>query len=257
MSLNDENKRFLIVRFSSFGDVLLTTALIRNLKKNYPNSHLTFIVKQPFNQMLDRNPYIDQIHIFKSIEQTRTKFSESHFNYFIDLQHNPLSIRLKKQIKHDHYFFYDKLSISRYAYVQFKKGNYNLPIRSVPQRYIDAVKFNLDIDSTKPDFFIDPKLSIKKYELSDESICIAPGAAHFTKQWPVESFIELINPYESKKYPFRLESNHNRTQWVPGCPDSSILAMNKDGYVFTVNGNLSTGYTPLKYVNVRLSECRA
>ncbi|MCJ7813446.1 hypothetical protein MUP95_09065, partial [bacterium] len=60
----EDPKKILIIRLSAMGDVLLTTHLLRLLKKKFPEAEIDFLVKQEYSSLISTNPYIHQIWIF-------------------------------------------------------------------------------------------------------------------------------------------------------------------------------------------------
>ncbi|MCR5440097.1 MAG: glycosyltransferase family 9 protein [Selenomonas sp.] len=59
-----DGTRILIVRLSAIGDVLHATAVVHNLKRIYPNCHLTWLVSPPADSLLQNNPDIDELLIW-------------------------------------------------------------------------------------------------------------------------------------------------------------------------------------------------
>ena len=57
--------KILIIRFSSFGDVLLTTPVIRKIKEKYPDSEIDFIVYEGFSEAVSLNPEIRNLILSK------------------------------------------------------------------------------------------------------------------------------------------------------------------------------------------------
>ena len=55
--------KFLVIRFSSIGDIVLTTPVIRCLKQQVEGSIVHFVTKQQFLPLLQANPHIDKIHL--------------------------------------------------------------------------------------------------------------------------------------------------------------------------------------------------
>jgi ADP-heptose:LPS heptosyltransferase len=60
--LQDLGMKILIVRFSSIGDIVLTTPVVRCTKQQLKNVELHYLTKKSFAPILQRNPYIDRIH---------------------------------------------------------------------------------------------------------------------------------------------------------------------------------------------------
>jgi ADP-heptose:LPS heptosyltransferase len=57
--------KVLILRFSSIGDIVLTTPLIRCVKEQVPNCELHFATKETYRGLVDTNPYLDKVHVLK------------------------------------------------------------------------------------------------------------------------------------------------------------------------------------------------
>lgn len=57
-------RRILIIKLASAGDVLRTTVILPALKKRYPESHISWLVKEPAQGLLETNPHIDRILLF-------------------------------------------------------------------------------------------------------------------------------------------------------------------------------------------------
>ena len=56
-----EQKRILIVQLAALGDCLYVTALARQIKHDYPGCHLTWAISNRCSQVIQNNPYIDDI----------------------------------------------------------------------------------------------------------------------------------------------------------------------------------------------------
>jgi heptosyltransferase-2 len=65
--------RFLVVRFSSIGDIILTTPVVRHLKKQVDDAEVHFLTKQSFAPLLEANPYIDRVHVYNGNTKTRIR----------------------------------------------------------------------------------------------------------------------------------------------------------------------------------------
>ncbi len=65
-----EPRRFLICRLDAMGDVVMTTPLFRELKRAFPASHCTVVVREPYRPLLATNPHIDCILTLPSREES-------------------------------------------------------------------------------------------------------------------------------------------------------------------------------------------
>ena len=57
--------KFLIVRFSSIGDIVLTTPVVRCLKTQVVTAEVHYLTKQSFAPIFAANPYIDKMHYLR------------------------------------------------------------------------------------------------------------------------------------------------------------------------------------------------
>ena len=69
--------KILIMRFSSFGDVLLTTPVIRAIKKKYPDATIDFAVYDTFSQAISLNPNIRKLVVFEKKKSKDKEYIKS------------------------------------------------------------------------------------------------------------------------------------------------------------------------------------
>jgi lipopolysaccharide heptosyltransferase I len=191
--------KILIIRFSSIGDIVLTTPVIRCLKKQVPDAEIHFLVKEKFFPVVEHNPYIDKIHVLAhSWETMMEELKTEEYDFIIDLHHNVKTLRLKKELKVKAFSYY-KLNIEKYIYTALKINL--LPKIHIVDRYLKTVEsFGVKNDGAGLDYFISEKEVTKKSDIPASHhagyIACVIGAAHCTKRWPVEKwreFAEKIN----------------------------------------------------------------
>ena len=91
--------KVLIVRFSSIGDIVLTTPIIRCLKKQINGIEIHYLTKENFKSVLDCNPYIDVLHTIKNdISEAIPSLKKENFDYVIDLHRNLRTLKLKLKL---------------------------------------------------------------------------------------------------------------------------------------------------------------
>lgn len=186
--------KFLIIRFSSIGDIVLTTPVIRCLKKQVPDAEVHFLVKEKFFSVIEHNPYIDKIHtLAHSWELMMEELKTENYDYIIDLHRNVKTLRIKNELKEKSFSFY-KLNIQKYFYTTFKINM--LPKVHIVDRYMKTVEsFGVKNDGLGLDYFIGEKDKTKKEDIpashSAGYIACVIGAAHGTKRWPVHKWKEF------------------------------------------------------------------
>ena len=57
--------KFLVIRFSSIGDIVLTTPVTRCLKQQVAGAEVHFAIKEKYAALAESNPYIDKVHLLE------------------------------------------------------------------------------------------------------------------------------------------------------------------------------------------------
>lgn len=187
--------KFLILRFSSIGDIVLTTPVVRCLKQQYPNAETHYFTKPAFAGILQPNPYINTVHVLDEPLWRKTlKLKQLGFDYVIDL-HNNLRTRIIKTILDVPAFSFDKVNLEKWQLVKF--GINILPTVHVVDRYLNTLQnFGVTNDGAGLDFFMDTNTSFPEslnYLNEKPFVAMAIGAQHATKRLPTEKLIALCN----------------------------------------------------------------
>ncbi len=190
--------KILIIRFSSIGDIVLTTPVIRCLKQQLPDAEIHFLTKKSFLPVVEANPYIDKIYsIQKNIEEVLLKMKGEKYRYIIDL-HNNLRSRMVRIGLGTRTFSFNKINFQKWLITNFKINR--LPHVHIVDRYMrPAEKLGVRNDGKGLDYFIPKKQEVnlkpffKKYGLGEVKpyIAFVIGAAHATKRLPVVRIIEV------------------------------------------------------------------
>ena len=193
-------KRILIIRLSSFGDILLTTPLIRSIKKKNPSLQIDFILKEEFVELLQNNPYITNVYKYSvskfEKEALFDSLTSTNFDLAIDLQNNLRSKEIIKLLKCNTLKF-RKHNINKFLLVHFKINKLKNAAQ-IPLRYAAAAG-GFELDGEGLDFFTN-KLPDTSFDPNEKYIGLCPGAKHFTKRWPVDYFIDLGKRLETSGY---------------------------------------------------------
>lgn len=193
-------KRFLILRFSSIGDIVLTTPVIRCLKKQFPDAEVHYATKKQYKGILENNPYIDKLHLLESSDNQLIKqLKKEHFDYIIDLHNNLRTFRIKLFLGVKAYSF-NKLNFEKWLLVNFKINR--LPEKHIVDRYLETLEaFEIINDNEGLDYFIPEKDIVELKNLGLETknyISFAIGGQHNTKKLPTEKIIEICKNQTQK-----------------------------------------------------------
>ncbi len=191
-----QQKKVLIIRFSSIGDIVLTTPVIRCLKMQLPNADIHFVTKKMFSEVLMHNPYINKLHTFKNdVSEIYSELKSEKYDYVIDLHKNLRSLRLKQQLKTKNFSF-NKINLRKFAAVNFKMLK-SLPSKHIVDRYFEAVaSLNVVSDGKGLDYFLSENDNIdvnKKYfnNAKTEFSALVIGGSYYTKQIPLLKLEEI------------------------------------------------------------------
>ncbi|MEM9850042.1 MAG: glycosyl transferase, partial [Bacteroidota bacterium] len=125
--------RVLIIRFSSIGDIVLTTPVVRCLKLQRA-AEIHYLTKQNYAAMLRTNPYIDRVWtIEKRVSEILSGLKQVRFDYIIDLHRNIRSVQVKWALRVKSYSF-DKINWQKWLLVRFKINR--LPNIHIVDRYM-------------------------------------------------------------------------------------------------------------------------
>lgn len=193
--------KVLVIRFSSIGDIVLTTPVIRCLA-NQPQIGVHFLCAPGFKAVLQSSPYIDKIWTWdKEMNEIIPNLRSESFDHIIDLQNNLRSLRIKRALGIKSFSF-NKLNVQKWIYVNFKINL--LPPIHIVSRYFEAVKkLGIINDGKGLDFFISQADMDRASELTkgfnnESYTAVVLGAAHRTKQIPFEKLSQLIEKIEGK-----------------------------------------------------------
>ena len=188
--------KFLIIRFSSIGDIVLTTPLIRCLKKQVPDAEVHFLTKKSFTNIVESNPYIDKIITLGNDWNTMIDaLKTEQYDYIIDLHHNLRTLRIKRTLKVKSFSF-DKLNIQKWLLTALKINV--LPKLHIVDRNLSTLSsFGVLNDGKGLDYFIPDKDKVKDKDIPASHhfgyIGIVIGAALETKKLPVHRLKELCS----------------------------------------------------------------
>ncbi|MDR1006180.1 MAG: glycosyltransferase family 9 protein [Bacteroidales bacterium] len=201
--------KILIIRFSSIGDIVLTTPIIRALKNQIPNVEVHFLTKERNAIIVANNAYLEKIHTFKtSPSEILTELRQEHFSHVVDLQKNLRSLTLALRLRRP-YSTFPKINIRKWLLTTFKLDF--MPPIHVVDRYFRAVRnLNVSNDGMGLDYHLsdDDFDSVNNLPQNFDTgfVAVACGSQHATKQLPTDMLVNLCSEI---KYPIVLLGDKN------------------------------------------------
>ncbi|MFN8207342.1 MAG: glycosyltransferase family 9 protein [Bacteroidales bacterium] len=191
--------KFLVIRLSSIGDIVLTTPVVRCLKNQVPGAEIHYLTKKQFASLVNHNPYIDKVHVYDDdLSSLIRQLREESFDYVLDLHHNLRSQIIKSRLG-ILAFSFDKINFKKWLKVNLRIDK--LPNVHIVDRYLDTLRlFDVENDGKGLDYFVpstdEVNTSILPAGFSAGYIALVTGARHQTKQMPVEMMIQLCKLLE-------------------------------------------------------------
>jgi heptosyltransferase-2 len=245
-------KRILIIRTDRIGDVALSTPVIKAIRETYPDSYIAFMVRPYAREIVDGNPYLNEVIVYDKYRLHKGFFSTLLFglrmrkkNFDIAIILHPTNrahiivfiagipnrIGLDRKLKflltkklNDEKFLGQKheleytLDILEKIGIEVRDKSMFVPVKEVNKKSIDS------------------KLSQKNIESADTLIAIHPGASCPSKKWPLEYFASLV---------YRLTANYGVQIVLLGGPEevdeTSKLKFALTGNIIDMSGQTSVG----------------
>jgi len=201
--------RVLCVRFSSIGDVLLTTPLVRALHRRHPDAELYFVTKRALAPLVVENPNLNRVIELEPnqrITDLARRLRALRPTHGLDL-HGSLRSAALRLLVPCQWSAYSKRKLARTALIAAKINIYGKHV-PVPERYFEAARaLDVQPDGGPPELFLAPaaRERIARW-LAERGLdrrpfaALAPGAAHATKRWPIRHWVALAEQLRTMGY---------------------------------------------------------
>ena len=187
-------KKILIIRFSSIGDIVLTTPVIRCLKTQLPDSEIHYLTKKQNGSLLQENPFITRTWLYeKNFKELLTRLKAEKFDFIVDLHKNLRSFYILLHLRKP-YGTFQKLNLKKWMIVNLRIDR--LPSIHIVDRYFTAVKsLGIINDQKGLDYFIpsgeEVDLSVLPDPFRPGFIAFVIGGKHATKMFPEDKVVEV------------------------------------------------------------------
>ncbi len=192
----------LLVRFSSIGDLILTTPLLRAIRTRHPAARLTFVVREDLADLIRHNPRLDRVVTWSRntpLGPLATELRRGEWSHRLDLHGSLRSRRLRLMVGGS-WSGYPKHRIRRRLLI-ITRRRFGGDLGPVAERYFAAAG-DLDVtpDGGPAEFFTTAEAERTAAALLDERglgrhrrlVALVPGAAQATKRWPEAHWRDLV-----------------------------------------------------------------
>jgi len=203
------NKRVLIFNVNWLGDVLFSTATIRNIRRNYPDSYIACVIPSRCYSVLKGNTHLDEIIIFDEKDRHKSVFSRLDFVKMLKSKKFDIAFLLHRSLT--------RALICRLAGIPQRIGYYTkkrgfLLTKKITMPKIDTIhridfylniieKAGLKVEDRYTEFFINHEDGdavedfLKKNNIQKDDLVavLNPGGNWNPKRWPKEYWGELAD----------------------------------------------------------------
>ncbi len=245
-----QSKRILLIRTDRIGDVVLSTPAIKAVRDTYPNAYIAFMVRPYAKDIVDGNPYLDEVIIYDKDRAHKSFLLTALFGLRLRKKHFDTAVSLHPTNRAHIIMFlagiperigFDRkmpfLLTKRIADKKFlgEKHELDYTLDILKSIGVTAKERNLFVPvNNTAENAINIKLAREGYNGSDELIVVHPGASCPSKKWPAEYFASLID---------RLKNSRNIQVAVIAGPDdireASELKKNLKSDIIDLSGKTS------------------
>lgn len=191
--MKNKGIKILVIRFSSIGDIIYTTPVIRCVQQQVPGVELHYLTKEKFSFLLRHNPYVDKLILLRPrLAETIHELKKENYDYIIDLHSSLRStiIKIRLGVRSS---TYKKERFRKWLAIRYKINRVK-PVHLV-DRYLKTVQFlGVKNDQLPVEYFLKGSFDLRKLipeEYLQGYLAFIIGATHFTKRMPNEKVIEL------------------------------------------------------------------
>jgi len=220
-------EKILVLRPDHIGDVIMSTSVYREIKKKFPKSKLSVLVGKWGKEILENNPYIDEIIIhncpwWEKVRGERSNYLQWAFSHFqriirkIRKEKFDIGIDLRGDFRHILFFLFCgrikyKISYNRSGgeYLLEKAVNYDINDHEIEKNFklLEEIGIkNVSFQNKKPEIFLlkEEKEKINSFFKENKipenvfKIIVHPSAGNKLRMWGEENFIQMIKKISEK-----------------------------------------------------------
>ena len=175
----------LVIRFSSIGDILLTTPVVRAIQIQL-NAQVDFITKQRYRELLELNPHIRSVYDLENLDITELK--KANYRCIVDLHNNTRSLSVRQKLNTKSYYVSRDI-INKWLFRLARIDRYGK--QHMVEKFLNVVQpLGITNDNRGLEFHLNPSLPIRASYKERKTIAISLGGTYITKRIPYS----LIQP---------------------------------------------------------------
>ncbi len=195
--------QILLVRFSSIGDIVLTTPLVRAIRRRHPAARISYLIREDLADLVRHNPHIERVITWRHRSPLRPlarQLRQTDWTHRLDLQGSLRSRRLRRLVG-GQWSGYAKHRFRRSLLIATRR-RWGGHLGPVVERYAEAASsLGITLDDGAAEVYTSVEAERRAAAFAEEHrlgqrrrlFALVPGAAHFTKRWPPEYWADLVD----------------------------------------------------------------
>jgi heptosyltransferase-2 len=193
-------EKVLIVRFSSFGDIVQNSSVVELIRKQWPKSEIHWVTRSEFVTLVELNNSIDKVYSinkstgFKGLFQLALKLRKENYTHIYDSHNNLRSTFIKLFLLYKWSIPFilvrSKDRIKRILLFHFKINLFPKPFRGIDSYISPLITWGIKNDPLSP--VVKWNFNNENLALDQNFITLVPSAAWEMKRWPIQNWIKLV-----------------------------------------------------------------
>lgn len=209
------SSKVLVIRFSSFGDVLQTLSVVGKIGRNWPGAKVHWVTRSEFLPLIEKHPELEKVWVlnrkdgFTGLIRLGLELRKQNFTHLYD-SHNNLRSHVLSWILRFGRFDLKFLRRSirrwkRFLLFRFRINQFRMPFSGQRDLLEPLKEWGLSDEAPPtPQIFIPETVfeNLKKREsfLQNTYVTLAPSAAFPLKRWPLEYWLRLIEQFPQENF---------------------------------------------------------
>jgi len=209
-------KKVLIIRFSSFGDIVQCTSVVDRIRREYPSAQVDWLTKSEFSNLLSLKNNINHIwsfdkkHKLKGLIKLAFKLKQENYEFVYDAHNNVrsfvISLILRSRLTNrPKWVTRPKDRLKRILLFYFRCNLFPKPFRGISS-YLIPIEKDLNLNLSTQNLQINwsfnesSNFNVRDILFDEESIVLVPSAAWEMKRWPVDHWKNLVILMPEKRF---------------------------------------------------------
>lgn len=239
--------KILLIRFSSFGDVLQTLSVVGRLREAFPEAEVHWLTRSEFTHLIDSHPGVKKVWSFNRHEGWRglvhltRELRQQNFTHVYDVHNNLRShiaawglngfLAWRVLIGRHKFLRRSIFRFRRFLLFRFRINLFPRPFSGQGALLAPLKAWGVNTQPPVPPQLFLPRADslLSKLGLKDRAyVALAPSAAYPLKRWPLEYWRELIQNFNSQIFVV-----------LGGPEDGFLIELEDAGQVLNLAGRLS------------------